>query len=281
MTLGQSLQNAYQKLSQNQIPNYQLDAQHLLAGVIKQSRSYVLSHGEEKIKSSQEKKYQKLITLRSHHRPLAYLLGHQEFYGLDFRVNPQVLIPRPETEIIAETIIAVQKNNQPKTAIIDVGCGSGAIIIALAKNIKRPTDYYGLDISTSALRIARKNAQLNQIDQKIKFIASDLLSALPIKKIQSYPRIIIAANLPYLTAKQVKAEPSIRYEPRLAQLSGTDGLRHYRRLFAQIAKINHVNMKLIIEIDPSQAKKIEELTKKYWPKAKIKITVNRIVEIQI
>ena len=264
MTVGQLLTKAYLKLKTAKINNYQLDAEYLLSWVTKKSRAHLLAYGEQKTTKHQQIKYQKLINLRTKHWPLAYLTGHQEFFGLNFQVDNRVLIPRPETEQIVEKIIK-EKTTTP-TAIIDVGCGSGAIIISLAKNIKtNKISYYGLDISAPALTVAKKNAKFHQVDKIIKFIKSDLLSSLSDQTLNQYQQLIIAANLPYLTNEQIKAEPSIKHEPRLAQLSGPDGLDHYRRLFDQVAQLNRKNITLLIEINPDQKTAIIEMVKKHWP----------------
>ncbi|HNX10893.1 MAG TPA: peptide chain release factor N(5)-glutamine methyltransferase [bacterium] len=286
MKLGQLLLFAYQKLNKSNIKNYQLDAQYLLAKVINQDRSFVITHEEKELTKLQTKKYRALIAQRAKHYPLAYILGEQEFFGLKFKVDSRVLIPRPETEMIVEKIIAAAQHSQTKTALIDVGCGSGAIIIAAAKNITAPNiKYYGLDISAPALTVAKKNARLNQVADKINFLPSDLLAKLN-QELIKYPRLIIAANLPYLTLKQIKSEPSIKHEPRLAQLSGLDGLDHYRRLCQELSLRSNSEIDLIIEIDPSQKKAVEALAKNYWPRAKINITADqnscpRTVEIII
>ncbi|MCX6798285.1 MAG: peptide chain release factor N(5)-glutamine methyltransferase, partial [Candidatus Falkowbacteria bacterium] len=156
------------------------DLELLLALVLKQTRIFVLSNPDYELSLNQEKKFAVLLKKCLNHYPLAYLSGQQEFYGLNFKVNPNTLIPRPETELIVDYILDNFKelNNKQSLSLIDVGTGSGCIICALAKNLPGQNLYLGLDISGPALKIAKLNAKLNQVDHKTKFIKSDLLTSL-------------------------------------------------------------------------------------------------------
>lgn len=204
----------------------------------------------------------------------------KEFYGLNFTVSSAVLTPRPETEMIVDKIIELIKtagNEKHPPYIIDIGTGSGAIIISVAQELKRlfpaifkNTKFAATDISGSALNIAKKNAKKYKLSNKIKFYHGNLLAPLKLnrKKI-SNRQLIIAANLPYLTSAQIKKSLSISHEPRLALNGGTDGFKYYRELLKQLAdlKLTNVPIRLLGEIDPGQAVKIKILIKKYWPLA--------------
>ena len=280
-----------------------LEAELLLAFVLKKDRAWLLAHNDYLIKNH-EPAYvpqgelriaNNLINKRLKGEPLAYLLGEQEFYGLPLKVNKNVLIPRPETEMIVDLIChdtsyqsfprrrgsrqlpKSTKIRMPATAgmlekniIIDVGTGSGAIIISLAKTLKNKNNkFFAIDISASALKIAKQNAKLNGVSKKIKFIQGNLLEPLfknlEIKncfKILNF-KLKIIANLPYLTPRQIKNERGIQFEPKTALDGGADGLKYYRLLAKQIQKIKktypQLKIELLAEIDPTQAKLMKKL----------------------
>ena len=249
-----------------------LEAEILLSFILNKPKEFLYSHPEKEISSSDNQKLNKIIQKRLRGFPIAYLIGHKEFYGLDFIVNKHVLVPRPETEILVEEILKNTKYQIPKT-IIDVGTGSGCIIISLAKNIANKTiKFYGLDISKQALKIAKKNARLNNLNSQITFLHSNLLKKL-LKRNFSEP-VIITANLPYLTSEQIKNSPSIKKEPKLALYSGLNGLNHYRQLLIQIKqnfKLFKGGLEIFCEIDDTQKEAIKKLIEKELPLAKIEI----------
>ncbi len=235
--------------------------------VLKKPRVFVLSYPEKKLTSRQLDTLTKLIKRRISNEPLAYILGEKEFYSNSFIVNKDVLVPRPETEIMVDEVIRLVTHDTKHVTIIDVGTGSGCIIISLARELKKKKniDFFGLDISVKALKVAIKNAKLNSVDKKIKFIKSNLLSSIQSQITNHKSQIFITANLPYLTAKQIRESPSIKKEPRVALVAGCDGLKYYRTLFKQINIIEMGNslsdISLLCEIDPSQEKSIIKLAK--------------------
>jgi len=250
-----------------------LEMSLILAYVLKKPREFVLTYTEYKIDSRQARKINSLIARRKRGEPLAYLLGEKEFYGLNFFVNKNVLIPRPETELIIEETIHATRDTQHAT-IVDVGTGSGCIIITLAiLNQKfKDHEYIGLDISSKALTVAKKNSKFHKVDSKIKFLKSDLLSGITnLPGIVRSSKIIILANLPYLTPKQVRESPSIKYEPKSALIAGSGGLKYYRKLFKQIIKLKLDNYVAFCEIDHTQARNIKKLITKELPEAKTEI----------
>jgi len=252
----------------------------LLSFLLKKSREFIMAHPETAVEPVAYGRYQLLEKERLAGWPIAYLTGEKEFYGLDFQVSPAVLTPRPETELMVEEIINEIKVNddfRPSDLwLIDVGTGSGAIIITLARELQRlaprifkRSKIAAADISASALRLAGANARRHGLAKKIKFYRDDLLT--PLKSQLKGRRLIIAANLPYLTPRQIKNSPSIKREPRLALDGGTDGLKYYRRLFTQLAPIKYQSLALFCEIDPGQTAKMIKLVKKHWPAASLKI----------
>jgi len=261
------------------------DAEILASFLLNKTRENILSHPEIKVNSSLYNKFKVLEKKRLNNYPIAYLIGEKEFYGLNFKVNKNVLVPRPETEIMVDNIIDIYKweiNNSEKSAIItepfiiDIGAGSGAIIISIASELKRlfpngfkDFEFKAVDISANALKIAKHNAKSYQLDKTIKFYRGNLLN--PIKKLLAERNLIITANLPYLTPTQVKESPSISREPKLALIAGNDGLKYYRELFKQLKNIKYKSLTLFCEIDSSQTSSINALAKDYFPQAKLEI----------
>jgi len=268
------------------------DLDLIIALVIKKGRSFVISHPEYTLSEYQSSKINLLIKRRVNNEPYAYLNGKKEFYGLNFFVNKNTLIPRPETELMVDNAINILNNKETykNTALIDMGTGSGCIIIALADYIyhKSPIKYftkikkmYAIDISLPALAIAKKNATLHKLNTKIKFLKGNLLEPIidhvrylnPLKN--SNLHLIITANLPYLTYSQFKKAPSIQSEPKIALLAGQDGLKYYKKLFKQIKFLRRINknlrLSLLCEIDSGQLKKIKTIIKKKIPQINLQI----------
>jgi release factor glutamine methyltransferase len=249
-----------------------LEAEMLLSFVLRQDREFFYAHLEEEVSLWQNLKLKRLITKKRRGYPIAYLTGHKWFYGLDFLVNKNVLIPRPETELMIDEALEIITNYKLQiTNFIDIGTGSGCIIISLVKKLQKKGiigNFYGLDISKKALRIAKKNAEKNSVDGRIHFLYSDLFNVID-KNIFNEP-VIITANLPYLTLEQVKNSLSIQKEPKIALLAGVDGLDHYRRLFRQInerAEFIKNELFILCEIDETQKKSMTELIKQELPRA--------------
>lgn len=245
-----------------------LDLELLIAHELKKSREFVLAHPEHRLTPGQKSKVESLIKRRLKHEPLAYILGHKEFFGLDFKVDRHTLIPRPETELMVEEVLKLKPKNK---TLVDVGTGSGNIIIALAKNISPANEFYATDISAAALKIARQNARLHKVDKKIRFFKGSLLA--PILKSTNYKLkttdLIILANLPYLSKKIYAATgPNVKkFEPRSALFSPHDGLEHYEKLLLQI-KNHKINPLIFLEISPEQKPKITTLIRSILPAAK-------------
>jgi len=251
----------------------------LLASLVKKNREFILAHPEEKVALTIKKKFEILAKKRLKNWPLAYLTGRQGFYNLDLSVSPQVLIPRPETELLVEELLAAIENNPGQQTIIDIGTGSGAIILATVQELlasgypQKNLKFIALDISPAALAVAKKNAARYGLRKMISFHQGDLLE--PIQNKLGGQTLLISANLPYLTPRQIKASPSIQREPRLALDGGADGLKYYRRLFRQLARINYSSTTLLLEIDPSQAKKISTLAKTTFKQPALQIILDR------
>jgi release factor glutamine methyltransferase len=203
--------------------------------------------------------------------PIAYILGHKEFFGLDFKVNRHTLIPRPETELLVEEVLKLNPGN---ATLVDVGTGSGNIIISLAKKLKARNKFMGIDISKKTLVLAKQNAQLHRVDKKIKFMKGDMLSPIINNlRVATGLRVIITANLPYLS-KNIYSRVSrdiIKYEPKSALLSGKEGLAHYEKLLKHIKKLQKrcfmLHVSCFMEISPEQKNALQKMIKKHFPQA--------------
>lgn len=276
MNAKKILTQAILKLHKSKIKNPHLEAEILLSFILDKPREFIIAHPEYKLNKRQVTNYKLQVTKLSKGEPIAYLTGHKEFYDLDFIVNKDVLIPRPETELIVEETIDLISHISHPISLIDVGTGSGCIIISIFKQLVRyklqATSYKLLatDISKKALIVAKRNAKKHGVNKKIKFLHGNLLDPIlknpKLLKNLNHPNnpIIITANLPYLTPNQIKNSLSIKHEPKLALSAGKDGLKYYRQLFKQIKKLNKlcVVRYALCEIDPAQKNKISNLIKK-------------------
>ncbi len=219
-----------------------LDAEVLLSFILKKDKSYLLANPDIKLNILQNLKYNLVVKRRIKQYPIAQIIGFKEFYGLNFKVNKHTLIPRPESEIFIDELIKINPVNK---VIVDIGTGSGCLIISAAKNIPNNT-YIGSDISSKALPIAIYNAKQHKVN--IQFIKGDLLNPT-----LSYKPNIIIANLPYLNSHQMN-EQSIKREPKTALYSKENGLYHYNQLIKQIKKYSLKPEYILLEINPEQAK---------------------------
>lgn len=244
-----------------------LDAEILLSFLLNQPREYLIAHFNKKIDQKIQKKYQKLVNRRKNYEPIAYIINKKEFYGLDFFVNKNVLIPRPETEKIVDLVI----KNAPKNGfLLDIGTGSGCIPISILKN-RADLKAGAVDISKKALKIAKKNAENHKINHKIKFIHSDLLKNINLN--QKNP-LIIVANLPYIPKNYQLMSDVVDYEPHKALFAGEDGLFFYKKLFNDLKK-REINFDLLIfEADLRQKLFFKDFVSKNWRQKNIQFYEN-------
>ena len=258
-----------------------LELEVLISFIIKKSREFILAHPEYIINKKQTVLIDKLIKRRIAHEPVAYIIGRKEFFGLDFRLTRDTLIPRPETELLVEEALKHMHGATPEKEnglIVDVGTGSGNIIISFAKNIKnkRSTKYFASDISNGALEVAKINAKLHGVNKQISFLQGSLLSPL-IKALSplEFPSfLLIIANLPYLSDKIYDKSPANvrKYEPKNALYSPRQGLLHYEKLLKQARLLNAKHefpITIFLEISPEQKTVLKNIVKKIFPRGKI------------
>jgi release factor glutamine methyltransferase len=226
----------------------QLDAEILLAHVLNVSRSYLYAWPEKMLSAAQEKIFFELIDRRINGEPVAYLIGHQEFWSLDFLVTQDVLIPRPETELLVEMILEIPAE---QLAVADLGAGSGAIALSIAH--ERPNwEVHATDASHAALQIAKKNAERLKI-KNITFHDGDWLQALP-----SLLFDVIVSNPPYIAANDAHLL-QLTYEPQSALISGPDGLEDIRKIIRDAGRYLKSDGYLMLEHGYDQADEIRKL----------------------
>ena len=246
------LKQATEFLTSHNITEAQLDAEVLLCGVLKIKRNNLVTLRQETINQEQYQQYQNFLKRRIKGEPVDYILGNSEFMGLPFKVNSNVLIPRPETELIVEQANKFIKENKSKT-ILDLCTGSGAIAVSVA--YYNDVTVVASDISEKALQVAKDNAITNKVSNKIEFIKSNMFDNIIDKKFD-----IIISNPPYVTEKEYKGlEKEIFFEPETAFLAGEDGLDFYRIIANKVSQ--HLNPKgiLLLELNANISLQIAEL----------------------
>lgn len=251
LTRATSQLSAHPDLRPTALPDAALLLRHLL-GI---DRAALIAHPERTLDRDQQAAYQRLIERRLRFEPIQYILGHAEFYGFALRVTPTVLIPRPETELLIEAVVA-RLRGQGRLQIADVGTGSGAIAIALAHELPQAS-VTALDLSSEALAIAGENAHTHLLEDRIRFLESNLLSAVADEE----PFDAIASNPPYIPlADAPTLHPQVRdHEPPLALYGGEAGLDLYRRLIPQARTCLKAGGLLALEIGFGQESAVRGL----------------------
>ncbi len=255
MTLKERLQQSKAQLRAGPHPERaRADAELLLLHLLGKDRAWLLTHLDEEFAEDEAGIYAQLLGRRKSGEPIQYIIGSTEFYGLSFRVTPEVLIPRPETEHLVEKVLKVAAGfEEPR--IVDVGTGSGAIAVALARELPQAS-VTAIDLSAPALAVARRNAELNGVSSCIRFLSGDLLEPVAGEFFE-----MVVSNPPYVPATdRVSLAVEVReHEPAMALFAGDDGLDVYRRLipaaFAALVPGGFVAM----EIGFGQSKAIETL----------------------
>jgi release factor glutamine methyltransferase len=259
MQLKSAVDAAYELLVASDVPSPRLNAELLMLFVLGRERAYLYAHPERELSAEEQYRYEQVIRERAQGCPTQYITGHQEFWGIDLLVSPAVLIPRPETEHVVETVLDLLKEYPAdpagKLRVVDVGTGSGCIALALASELPQ-AEVHASDISPEALEIARVNAARFGMDSRIRFRKSDLLAAYP-KDIFDF----VVSNPPYVGELEAdKVQRQVReYEPRIAVFSGERGLDVYRRLIPQAQAALKPGGWLVVEIGFSTEESVKEL----------------------
>lgn len=246
-----------QALRKAGVPEARREASSLLGFVLSRDRTFLISHAENLIDDQDLNDFQNLIRRRADGEPLQYLTSSQDFYGLDFKVTPDVLIPRPETELLVETALRLISDPQSAVFLCDIGTGSGCIAISLLH--ERPgARAIALDVSPSAIRVAEENANRHSVNDRITFVLSDCFQSLP-PGTQAFD--LIVSNPPYVSAEALDGlQREVRdHEPRIALTPGGDGLSIIRRLIAEASEFLKPDGFMLLEIGFDQAAAIEAL----------------------
>ncbi|MDQ6884432.1 MAG: peptide chain release factor N(5)-glutamine methyltransferase [Candidatus Dormibacteraeota bacterium] len=246
------------------IPYAWLDAEILVAHVLKTSRVRLHTHPEVRLTPPQRARLGRLARRRAARVPVPYLTGEREFYGYQLTVTPAVLIPRPETELLVDLGIDWLRSHPAAGRVIDLGTGSAAVAIAVAKAVPG-VRIEARDVSARALRVAAANIVHHRLRSRVRTARGDLLRG-------AGPADLILANLPYISERQKRVRPrELDYEPALALDGGADGLDLLRAALAQAPAVINPGGALLFECDPSQSRRLVRLAKKRWPAAAVTV----------
>jgi len=259
----------------------ELDAQILLSHIIGHPRTWLLAHLDTPLSAPMLESADQTFARLEAGEPLPYILGHWEFFGLNFNITPDVLIPRPETELLVEKAIKWLTTYPEKRSVADIGTGSGIIATSIAMHVP-DANILATDISPAALKIAKANAEKFHVHHRINFLECDLLPG----DIQPATLNLICANLPYIPTATMRRLPIYGREPTLALDGGDDGLDLYRRLLHIAPKWLAPNGKMLFEIEATQGLKALSLAYDKFSDAKINLHQdlaghNRLLEVQL
>ena len=255
MTPNKLIQKGSNFLKLNNIKSYMIDSELILSSVSGHLRENFLVNLDFKLNPTQIKMFNSLINRRALGKePVAYLLNKKEFWSIKLNVDKDVLIPRPETEILVERLVKYYKYNQPY--ILDIGTGSGCIIISLLQELKKSKGI-AIDISNKALNIAKKNSKNNNTFNRIKFVNSSIC------QFNNFKFDLIVSNPPYIARHQLKnlSDDIKNFEPKIALDGGNDGLDVIRKVIYKSRKILKINGMLALEIGNGQYKKVSQILK--------------------
>ncbi|HXE75079.1 MAG TPA: peptide chain release factor N(5)-glutamine methyltransferase [Candidatus Xenobia bacterium] len=276
MTLRHALRQAIAELTAAQVPSASTAAEVLLMHVLDGDRAFLYAHPEAELSLEQERAYRLLLERRAAGTPTQYLTGRQEFWGMSFQVEPGVFIPRPETEHVIETTLAIVRERlmKPNARIVDVGTGTGCIALALASELPQ-AEIFATDISEQALAVARRNAEALALTSRVQLLHSDLLDAFfsphrsPVAGRWS-PDVVVS-NPPYVSPEEADHLPrEVReHEPAEALFSPDEGLAVTRRLVEQAAKLLAPVGWLVLELGYQMSERVQALLGAGWTKVEI------------
>jgi len=298
-TVGLAMVAASRRLKSAGVDTAKLDCEVLLAYVLGCTRAQLYTHPERLLAQLERERFEALVERRFSHEPVAYLVGEKAFYGLDLMVDPRVLIPRPETELLVDLVLDLVAQadrihgqteggngngpagaDAPLILVADIGTGSGAVGLAIAAN-SSSTQIYAVDISAGALEVAQANAARHHLADNVRYLQGDLLEPLPV------PVDVIVANLPYVALNEWSdlAPDIMQFEPSLALAGGVDGLALIRRLLEQAPAKLRPHGVVLLEIGASQGTAVAALAGQHFPDAFVEVVSDygyhdRIVRVQ-
>lgn len=251
---------ADERFKKEGIATPRLDAEVLLAETLGMDRVGLYTHYDQPLQADELARFKPLVLRRLRREPVAYILGRREFWSLPLRVTPDVLIPRPETEtLVAEALRVLSPNDQEELRLLEIGTGSGAISIALAKELPE-AKITATDLSPKALSVAEENAAKNRVRDQIRFLQGDLFQ--PVPKGAAFD--LVVSNPPYITRGQLSSlMPEVRdYEPRIALDGGKDGLDFFRRALPAVAGYLRSGGWFLAELGAGQDRQVLEIAQK-------------------
>ncbi len=245
-TISESLKNAAAILTGGGVAEAVREAKSLLAFALNVNQTFLIAHSEYELSIEEEKCFRDFVSRRARREPFQYIIGRQEFCGLDFAVTKDVLIPRPETELIVEAAIEILKDN---ARFCEVGIGSGCISISILHRVKTASAI-GLDISERALEVARKNSETHLVAERLELKISDVF-----EKLQNEKFDLIVSNPPYVPVEDIETlQPEVRdYEPSVALTDGADGLSIVKKIIDDAPRFLKASGFLLLEIGINQA----------------------------
>ncbi len=260
-TIGKILKWTEQYFAKAGLDSARLDAEVLLSHVLKKERIFLYVHFDQPLEPNELATYKECIKRRVKHEPVAYITGHREFMGLEFKVSKDTLIPRPDTEILVEAVLQRLKPTGEGCCIADIGTGTGAICLSLLNYLPQLKGY-AVDISAGALKIALENAENLGLKDRAVLLQGDLLEPLK-QKLPAGERLsAIVSNPPYIPKADIQGlEADVRaYEPIGALDGGVDGLDFYRRLMQESAELLENEGFLALEVGIHQAQQLKALS---------------------
>ena len=278
MNLKQALSYSRKVLKDNRIDEAALEGEVLLRHLLKLNRAQLFSCLDIELDAGQIKSLERLLRRRVRGEPLAYITGHREFFGLDFKVNRNVLIPRPETEILVEKAIELANTHRIDT-IADIGTGCGVVAISLAVRLWN-VKIYATDISSAALEVAAANCKKHRVSERIKLMNGDMLEPVP------GTVDMIVANLPYVRTQDLPGSDSASYEPSDALNGGPDGLDKIKQLIMQAGSKLNTGGYILTEIGQGQKIALSDFVRGIFPEAYINFHndlagIKRIMEFRL
>jgi release factor glutamine methyltransferase len=280
--LREALRSTTQRLCRAGITDASVEAELLLGYVLGMSKTQIYTEPERSLTSVETEHLRHLVRRRLDHEPAAYILGHCEFYGIDFYIDHHTFIPRPETELLVEKAVELAQrisHQGEQITIADIGTGCGAIAVSLALALPQ-AKIYATDVSAAALQVAEINCRRHGVNSQVKLLQGNLLESLP------QPVDMIVANLPYIKNCEFgDLSPEIRdYEPTMALAGGEDGLDRIKQVLEQMPGKLSYGACFLLEIGQGQGEMVTSLIKSYFPEVSIELIsdlggIERVVKV--